>query len=102
MLAEQPLIEEPRKALFHGIITPIFAFTLNTMIKESLFAAEEREAKLDQPGDVLQLLEKHVDFAVLAAIDCASTAPREKRTPAIPDPGHGEGAVPPAALQPQR
>ena len=36
------------------------------MIKKSLFAAEEREAKLDQLGDVLQLLERHVDFAVLA------------------------------------
>jgi hypothetical protein len=37
------------------------------MIKESLFAAEERETKLNQLGDVLQILEKHVDFAALAA-----------------------------------
>jgi len=27
------------------------------MIKESLFAAEERETKLDKLGDVLQILE---------------------------------------------
>lgn len=37
------------------------------MIKESLFAAEEREAKLNKLGDSLQLLEKHVDFVALAA-----------------------------------
>ncbi len=36
------------------------------MIKESLFAAEEREAKLDKLDDVLQVLEKHVDFGGLA------------------------------------
>lgn len=32
------------------------------MIKESLFDAEEREAKLDKLGDILQVLEKQVDF----------------------------------------
>ncbi|WP_407081629.1 hypothetical protein [Methylomonas montana] len=49
------------------------------MIKESLFAAEERETKLDQLGDVLQILEKHVDFAALAAaIDKAAFGSREK------------------------
>jgi IS5 family transposase len=37
------------------------------MIKDSLFASEEREAKLDQLGDVLQLLDKHVNFGALAA-----------------------------------
>lgn len=37
------------------------------MIKESPFAAEECEAKLDKLGDVLQVLVKHVDFAALAA-----------------------------------
>lgn len=48
------------------------------MIKESLFAAEERETKLNKLGDVLQILEKHVDFADLAAaIDLA--APRPSR-----------------------
>jgi len=48
------------------------------MIKESLFAAEEREAKLNRLGDVLQVLERHVDFSALAAaIDQA--APRASR-----------------------
>ena len=46
------------------------------MLKESLFAAEEREAKLDKLGDVLQLLDKHVDFAALAAaVDRAAPRP---------------------------
>jgi IS5 family transposase len=41
-------------------------------------AAEEREAKLDKLGDVLQVLEQHVDFAALAAaID--QKAPRPSR-----------------------
>jgi hypothetical protein len=49
------------------------------MIKESLFAAEEREAKLDKLGDILQVLEKHVDFKALSqAID--QSAPRPDRT----------------------
>jgi len=49
-------------------------------IKESLFAAEEREAKLDRLGDVLQVLEKHVDFAALAAaIDQAAPRPGRER-----------------------
>jgi IS5 family transposase len=50
------------------------------MIKESLFAAEERETKLNKLGDILQVLEKHVDFASLAAsIDKAAPRPsREK------------------------
>jgi IS5 family transposase len=55
------------------------------MIKDSLFAAEEREAKLDRLGDVLQLLEKYVDFAALAAeIDRAA-----------PRPSRGRGGRPP-------
>jgi IS5 family transposase len=46
------------------------------MLKESLFAAEEREAKLDKLGDVLQRLNAHVDFAALAAeIDRAAPRP---------------------------
>lgn len=50
------------------------------MIKESLFAAEEREAKLNKLGDVLRLLEKHVDFAALAAeIDRAAPRPSAER-----------------------
>jgi len=32
------------------------------MIKSSLFAAEEREAKLNKLGDVLQDLEEHIIF----------------------------------------
>lgn len=49
-------------------------------IKESLFAAEEREAKLDRLGDVLQVLAKHVDFAALAAaIDQAAPRPSRER-----------------------
>lgn len=50
------------------------------MIKESLFAAEERETKLDKLGDVLQILETHVDFAALAAaIDAAAPRPSRER-----------------------
>ncbi len=46
------------------------------MIKESLFAAEEREAKLDRLGDVLQVMERHVDFKALAAeVDRAAPRP---------------------------
>ena len=37
------------------------------MIKDSLFTAEEREAKLDCLGDMLQVMEWHVDFKALAA-----------------------------------
>jgi IS5 family transposase len=50
------------------------------MIKESLFAEEERETKLDKLGDVLQTLEKHVDFTALAsAIDAAAPRPSRER-----------------------
>jgi IS5 family transposase len=35
------------------------------MIKTSLFADQEREAKLNQLGDALQVMEQHVDFATL-------------------------------------
>lgn len=50
------------------------------MIKESLFAAEEREAKLNKLGDILQILEEHVDFAALAAaIDAAAPRPSRER-----------------------
>ncbi len=48
------------------------------MIKESLFAAEEREAKLDRLGDVLQEMEKHIDFKALAA-EIDRVAPRPSR-----------------------
>jgi len=50
------------------------------MIKESLFAAEEGEAKLDKLGDILQVLEKHVDFKVLTqAIDQAAPRPSQEK-----------------------
>ena len=50
------------------------------MIKESLFAAEEREAKLDRLGDVLQVMERHVDFKALAAeVDRAAPRPGRER-----------------------
>ncbi len=50
------------------------------MIKESLFAAEEREAKLDKLGDILQVLEKHVDFKYLAkAVDDAAPRPNSEK-----------------------
>ena len=46
------------------------------MIKERLFAAEEREAKMDHLGDVLQVMEQHVDFKALAAeVDCVALRP---------------------------
>lgn len=48
------------------------------MIKESLFAAEEREAKLNRLGDLLQVLEKYVDFGALAA-EIDRSAPRPSR-----------------------
>jgi IS5 family transposase len=48
------------------------------MIKESLFAAEEREAKLNKMGDSLQVLAQHVDFAALASsIDQAAPRPSQ-------------------------
>lgn len=37
------------------------------MIKNSLFASEERETKLNQVGDILLELDKHVDFAAFTA-----------------------------------
>lgn len=50
------------------------------MIKESLFAAEEREARLDRLGDVLWEKEKHIDLQALAAeIDRVAPRPRRER-----------------------
>lgn len=48
------------------------------MIKESLFATEEREAKWDRLGDVLQAMEQQVDFKALAA-EVDRVAPRPGR-----------------------
>lgn len=46
------------------------------MMKPNLFAAQEREAKLSKLGDSLELLERHVDFAALAAaVDQAAPRP---------------------------
>ena len=46
------------------------------MIKTSLFADQEREAKLNKLGDALQVMEQHVDFAALAAeVDLAAPRP---------------------------
>ena len=55
------------------------------MIKESLFAAEEREAKWDRLGDALHMMEQHVDFKGLAA-EVDRVAPR---------PGRERGGRPP-------
>lgn len=50
------------------------------MIKTSLFADQEREAKLNKLGDALQVMEQHVDFAALAdEVDrCAPRPSRER------------------------
>ncbi|QLQ31464.1 MAG: IS5 family transposase [Candidatus Thiothrix singaporensis] len=48
-------------------------------VKTSLFAAEEREQKLDRKGDLLSVLEKHVSFAALAA-EVDRIAPRAEST----------------------
>ena len=49
-------------------------------IKTSLFAAEEREQKLDRKGDLLSTLNQHVNFAALAAeIDHIAPRPSDKR-----------------------
>ena len=37
------------------------------MIKTSLFSSQEREAKLNKLGDVLSVMNTHIDFAALAA-----------------------------------
>lgn len=50
------------------------------MMKPNLFAAQEREAKLTKLGDALQVLERHVDFAALAAaVDEAAPRPGRER-----------------------
>lgn len=50
------------------------------MMKPNLFAAQEREAKLSKLGDALQVMERHVDFAALAAaVDQAAPRPGRER-----------------------
>jgi hypothetical protein len=74
------------------------------MIKTSLFADQEREAKLNKLGDALRLLEQHVNFAALAAeVDCAAHVPAVSvaaahRSHRIDDPR----AAGPAVVQPER
>ena len=64
----------------------------------SLFADQEREAKLDSLGDPLALLDKHVDFAAPAA-EIDRWAPRPSRAKCgADDPPAGA----PAAVQPVR
>ena len=74
------------------------------MIKTSLFADHEREAKLNQLGDALQVMEQHVDFAPVRR---SSTLRR--RAPAasvaavrLSPPTCGAGAFDPAAIQLER
>jgi IS5 family transposase len=55
------------------------------MIKSSLFADQEREAKLNKLGDALRVMEQHVDFAALA----------EEVDRATPRPGRERGGRPP-------
>ena len=50
------------------------------MIKTSLFADQEREAKLNKLGDALRVMEQHVDFAALAdEVDRAAPRPSRER-----------------------
>lgn len=46
--------------------TPPPAMKQKSAVKTSLFAAEEREQKIDRKGDLLSTLDKHVSFAALA------------------------------------
>ena len=46
----------------------------------SLFAAEDQAAKLDRIGDPLQVLDKHIDFAAIAAtVDAELTIGRSAK-----------------------
>jgi IS5 family transposase len=57
------------------------------MIKTSLFADQEREAKLNKLGDALQVMEQHVDFTALAAeVDLAAPRPSRERGGRLPFP----------------
>lgn len=73
------------------------------MIKNSLFAGQEREAKLDKLGDALRTLQEHVDFAALAAeIERALAPVANGRPPAISHRTDGEGLADSATAQSQR
>ncbi|WP_443093274.1 transposase [Duganella lactea] len=57
------------------------------MLKHSLFADQEREAKLSEIGDTVRRLEQHVDFAALAAsVDHAAPRPSRERSGRPPFP----------------
>jgi len=58
-------------------------------MKSNLFAAQEREAKLTKLGDALHVMERHVEFAALAA-EADQAAPR---------PGRERGGRPPFPTQ---
>ncbi|WP_370661688.1 transposase [Massilia aquatica] len=50
------------------------------MIKTSLLADQEREAKRNKPGNALKVMEQHVDFIALAgAFDEAAPRPSRER-----------------------
>ena len=50
------------------------------MMRPSLFAAQERDAKRNKLGDVLEVLDRHVDFVALAAeVDRAAPRPDRSR-----------------------
>jgi len=50
------------------------------MIRESLFASSERESKLDKHGDVLQDLERCIDFSsITSLVDSLAPRPSRKR-----------------------
>lgn len=71
----------------------------------SLFADQEREAKLDSLGDPLALLDKHVDFAALAAENRSlgsQAQPGQGRSATVSDRADDSPAGAPAAVQPVR
>ena len=64
--------------------TSLLAMPKKSAIKTSLFAAEEREQKLDRKGDLLSTLNQHVNFVALAAeIDHIAPRPSDKRGEAV-------------------
>ncbi|MDX8390787.1 MAG: hypothetical protein R8M38_09895 [Mariprofundaceae bacterium] len=64
------------------------------MIEESLFASSERESKLNKHGDIMQLLEEHLDFASISS-SLGKAAPRPSREkggrPSLPTGADGSG-----------
>ena len=74
------------------------------MIKTSLFADQEREAKLNKLGDALRVMEQHVDFAALAEeVDrAAPPEPRARWPSSISHRTDGAGLADPAAVQSER